>query len=280
MQHFILRCKHCQKEYTYCTYGNGPEYGTEEGCSMEYCAECQKAIDKAFGAIPVKFKPERMEIKEPLLLELFSKIREQEQQKQKEKEEKYAFFPTVCATGDPDNYDNIETFIHKNKKYQVKWNDKTPDKKHLFVFMEYDILKRQFTKRPWRYDKEDSYSFHRNLAKTFIKNMSKYKANKPIPVKPMAEPIGKLFFDWELNLPEQEKTVIEAPKPQHILETSSLVDTGGGVKSRVKYGFYKCKVKVKDGINIKKLIDYVDYEYTYEGYKDEDFVTITKIECV
>ena len=31
MQHLILRCKHCHKEYTYCTYGNGPEFGTEEG---------------------------------------------------------------------------------------------------------------------------------------------------------------------------------------------------------------------------------------------------------
>ena len=35
MQHYRLRCKHCGKEYTYCTYGNGPEYGTQEGCSME-----------------------------------------------------------------------------------------------------------------------------------------------------------------------------------------------------------------------------------------------------
>lgn len=54
MQHFRLRCKHCQKEYTYCTYGNGPQYGTEEGCSMYYCAECQKAIDDALSKIPQK----------------------------------------------------------------------------------------------------------------------------------------------------------------------------------------------------------------------------------
>ena len=51
MQHFRLRCKHCYKEYVYCTYGNGPEYGTEAGCSREYCAECQKAIDDALGKI-------------------------------------------------------------------------------------------------------------------------------------------------------------------------------------------------------------------------------------
>lgn len=57
MQHFRLRCKHCQKEYTYCTYGNGPQYGTEEGCSMDYCAECQKAINDALSKIPHKCRP-------------------------------------------------------------------------------------------------------------------------------------------------------------------------------------------------------------------------------
>lgn len=41
------------------------EYSTsEDGASMEYCPECQKAIDKALKKIPVKFKPEQMEIVE------------------------------------------------------------------------------------------------------------------------------------------------------------------------------------------------------------------------
>ncbi len=281
MQHFILRCKHCQKEYTYCTYGNGPEYGTEEGCSMEYCAECQKAIDNAFSAIPVKFYAERKEIKEPMLLELLSKISEKERQKRKEDAEKNGFFFPTISSGDPDNYDNIETFIHKNKKYQVKWNDKTPDKKHLFIFMEYDARNNKFTGRPWRYDGKDSYSCDRNLMKLFMSSIRKRKA-KPIETAPMAMPTGKLFYldGWNIVQPKQEETIKEKPKPQHVLETRSLEDTGGGIKGRVKYGFYKCKVKVKEGINIKKLIDYVDYKYTYEGYKDEDFVTITKIECV
>ena len=39
MQHIYRRCKHCNKEYLYCTYGNGPEWGTEEYCSMDYCGE-------------------------------------------------------------------------------------------------------------------------------------------------------------------------------------------------------------------------------------------------
>lgn len=27
MEHIIRRCKHCNKEYTYCTYGNGTNWG-------------------------------------------------------------------------------------------------------------------------------------------------------------------------------------------------------------------------------------------------------------
>ena len=68
MEHWILRCKHCQREYTYCTYGNGDCYGTEEGCSEEYCAECQKAIDEALSKILVKFEPRFVEISNPDLL--------------------------------------------------------------------------------------------------------------------------------------------------------------------------------------------------------------------
>ena len=48
MQHFLLRCKHCGSKYTYCTYGN------EDGCSMEYCGECQSAINESLDKIPKK----------------------------------------------------------------------------------------------------------------------------------------------------------------------------------------------------------------------------------
>ncbi|MBQ2175699.1 MAG: hypothetical protein II453_11810 [Alphaproteobacteria bacterium] len=281
MQHFILRCKHCQKEYTYCTYGNGPEYGTEEGCSMDYCAECQKAIDKAFSAIPVKFKPERKEIKEPLLLELFSKIREEEQRKKKEEEEKNKIsFPVICSSTDPDNYDNIETYMHKNKKYQVKWNDETPDEKHLFVFMEYDILKGQFTKRPWRYEKKDSYSFHRNAWKMMLKPLTE-DDTKPLTVEPMSMPMGNLFFmDWDLTQQKREPSVYAPKPPQHVIQIHTSEATGECVRLTVKHGWYQTKVKLAKGVTVKNLIDFVDYKYTYEKYDDEDIATITKIECV
>ena len=55
MQHIYRRCKHCNKEYLYCTYGNGPDWGTEKYCSMDYCGECQKAIDDALSNIPERY---------------------------------------------------------------------------------------------------------------------------------------------------------------------------------------------------------------------------------
>ena len=55
MQHIYRRCKHCNKEYLYCTYGNGPDWGTEKYCSMDYCGECQKAIDDALSKIPERY---------------------------------------------------------------------------------------------------------------------------------------------------------------------------------------------------------------------------------
>lgn len=55
MEHLICRCKHCKQVYTYCTYGNGPKYGTKTGCTREYCAECENAIAKALHDIPRKY---------------------------------------------------------------------------------------------------------------------------------------------------------------------------------------------------------------------------------
>ena len=75
MQHFKLRCKHCHTEYTYCTHGNGSEYGTEEGCSKEYCARCQKAIDNALAKIPVECQPKYMEIHDSRIFEMFERVK-------------------------------------------------------------------------------------------------------------------------------------------------------------------------------------------------------------
>ena len=272
MQHFILRCKNCQREYTFCTYGNGPEYGTEEGCSMDYCSDCQKALD----SIPKKFEPREFEIKEPMLLTLFDKIRKEEEAKQADKE-KESFFPLVVSIPDRDNYDIIETIQHKNKLYKVKWDEDKPDKKHIFVMMEYDVLNKKFTNKVWRYDGEDSYSKRQNASKMMRKAMSIQKVNKLYPVKEMDEPSG---FLWYVETPISKVEKKDLPKKELILRTHELTDDGLGLKIRVKHGWYQTKVKLAKGIKVKNLIDFVDYKYTYEQYDDEDFATIVKIECI
>ena len=272
MQHYILRCKNCQREYTFCTYGNGPEYGTEEGCSMEYCSDCQKALD----SIPKKFEPREFEIKEPMLLTLFDKIRDENQPKVKA-ELNGNQLPFIVSIPDRDNYDIIETIQHKNKLYRVKWDEDKPDKKHIFIMMEYDILNKKFTNKVWRYDGEDSYNKRHNTSKMLMKTLMENRATELFPVKDMDKPSGLLWFVEPVIQKIEPK---EQPKKEHILRTHELEGDGLHIKLTVKHGWYKTKVKLAKGIKVKNLIDFVDYKYTYEQYDDEDFATIVKIECI
>ena len=183
MQHFILRCKHCGREYVYCTYGNGSDYGTEEGCSMDYCSDCQKAIDTALSAIPVKFRPCRKEItdekeKEELFLRL-SEIRSEY--------EKPGCFHVVSAMNSSE-YDNVDSYMYKGCGYYIEYNDATPDEKHLSVDVEYDILKGKVGERIWRYDKPDSYIHGRSMKSLFV-------SFKHVSSIDLSEPSGLLFYN-------------------------------------------------------------------------------------
>ena len=183
MQHFILRCKHCNKEYTYCTYGNGPEYGTEDGCSMDYCAECQTAINQALNKIPLKFEARQMEIKEPRLLDLFEKLRTEDKiRKRRAEETGLGNFPCICGCcGEKSNYDVIEEYHHNGKRYYVKWMDRKPSKKHVFIDMEYDLGNKKFTKHPWKYgENREYYIQYRNTAKDLVKSFKNLKKIKPV----------------------------------------------------------------------------------------------------
>jgi len=184
MQHCILRCRHCNKEYTYCTYGNGPEYGTEEGCSREYCAECQKAIDKALEPIKKKFEPRLKEINDPELLEKLNLLKE--------------LHPDdngglgICIY-EPENsdYDIIETYYYSGRKYKVKYYDGHEGDKHLFAYAEYDLINKCFTDKLWRYKETDSYRRERNFCKDMADSfrMLSLSAAQKLP-----QPTGEIFW--------------------------------------------------------------------------------------
>lgn len=112
MEHWILRCKHCRKEYTYCTYGNGSQYGTEEGCSKEYCAECQKAIDEALNKIPQKFKPIEVEIEDKEILDKLLQIKKRALENVANSFSQVVSFLFSC------DFDVIDRYTHDGKVYK------------------------------------------------------------------------------------------------------------------------------------------------------------------
>lgn len=171
MEHIKIRCKHCKKEYIYCTYGNGPEYGTEEGCSKEYCAECQQAIDNALANIPVKFKPIKVEItdekeKKKILSQLYDI---------KTKAEKNDVFHVIRLNWGSSNYDNIDIYTYNSKTYYVEYNDDTPNDKHLLIEMEYDITAEKVTSKLWKTTHENSFQHGRNIVNELKHLKNKYE---------------------------------------------------------------------------------------------------------
>lgn len=271
MEHFKIRCKHCQKEYIYCTYGNGPEYGTEKGCSMEYCAECQKAIDDALRKIPLKFRHEFVPIDEPLLLPVFQKI------KSNESEYRFPTFTRMFCRG---NYDNIDEYIHDGIIYRVEWDDDKPEGLHVSVDMEYDIENNKLTGKPWKTDEKDRYRHGRNSSKDLSCSLEKF-TNEKTPVTPMEYPTGRLFFNdvlWDSKC-DQSLTFIKAKKEKHRLCSYTYSQKGIGIKMDVKhgYGVDKKKIIFDNGVDPENLIDFVEYEYTVEGYEDEGSIQYKNI---
>ena len=264
MQHLRIRCKHCQREYTYCTYGNGPEYGTESGCSMEYCADCQKAIDEALGKIPKKYTWRWLDICPTFgLLEALAETKEKVEKARNE---------SVLLTAVPNDffyspYDNVDIYVRDGVEYMVVWNDSTPNNKHVLVKMEYDLTHDCFTDNAWRTDKREAYCHTRPF---------KLKA---IEATPMAPPFGKMSYfepvdwEWELKVPKVEKK-----KPQHIRREYSRVYDGATVKRMLtnEYETRKCRNGCP-GVNPDDLYDFINYECIFVKYDDEEFETFIKI---
>lgn len=264
MQHIRRRCKNCQRTYTYCTYGNGPEYGTESGCSMEYCADCQKAIDAALAAIPRKYEWRWLEIRPTLgLFDALTETREKVEKARRESDLP-VILPLVYST-----YDNVDTYIRDGVEYRVEWNDPTPEEKHVLVKMEYSLADDCFTNNVWETDKGETY-YH---ARPF-----KWE-EKTIEVKPMAPPLGKLLYfdpidcEWDLKVPKVEKR-----KPQHIRREYTYVYSGATVRRLLtdEENARGCKNGCPN-VNPDDLYDFLEYKCAFVRYDDEDFETITGV---
>lgn len=191
MQHYKLRCKHCGKEYTYCTYGNGPEYGTQEGCSMEYCAECQKAINKALEAIPRRYVVEYTLLDDSNVKGI-SKIRIDLNKVFDEERDKYNATSFVkLSQMIPDwGYEKVEKcFIDGVEYFRCTKKDGSVDFK---VGMEYDVIDKKFTGNKY-YDNKNPYRKYTPVSQ------SKFCSIDLIPVKPLSKPEGDCFY---MGLPD------------------------------------------------------------------------------
>ncbi len=263
MQHFHLRCKHCHKEYTYCTYGNGPEYGTEAGCSMEYCAECQKAIDEALTTIPIKYGWRFKEIKEPRIFDFLAKIKKEYLDSKKD-----SLFPSIETFYPWDGYDNREDYRYKGRTYVVRWNDATPDKKIVTIKAEYDLIKKDFTGKAWEdYDNTKTHYQYCRPTKLFS-SVSPSDSNVGLGL-----PTGKLFFldcIWDTESPH--KHYWKEPKKQHILRKYHRTINGA---SLINSSLLK-----RTYLDFTTIEPMLEYDCLFEKYDDEDYEVLIEIEVL
>ena len=187
MEHLICRCKHCKREYTYCTYGNGPQYGTESGCTREYCAECANAIQNALKNIPIRYEGRPVKITDSKEEERINKIFDIACSEYKE---------TVkigCARMIGDwGYDKMEgCYIDKIMYYR---GTKENNIKEIFIFNEYDLINKTFTGKHY-------FENHFPNKNYFPLTQLKFSNLAHLKEKTLPKPSGKLFFndlEWEV----------------------------------------------------------------------------------
>lgn len=189
MQHYKRRCKHCGKTYTYCTYGNGPIYGTEDGCSIDFCSECQNAIDEA-----LKIIPKRYDVRYTLLDDSkdkdISTIRIELNKAFDEERDIYnnktqTRMISISKTIGDWGYKYIERcFIDGVEYFRCTKEDDTIEFK---VAMEYDVINKKFTGDKY-YDHNNPYRGYSPVIQT------KFYPTDLVPVSPLAKPKGDIFI--------------------------------------------------------------------------------------
>lgn len=134
MQHYILRCKHCGVKYTYCTHGN------ENGCSIDYCGECQTVINDALSKKPKKIEKRLDYITDSEEVFRLNEIFNIE--KSKYENEKKDLPRPIQLIGDW-GYKTVEKcYINSVEYYRCIKDDDTIDIK---VAKEYDLINNKYT---------------------------------------------------------------------------------------------------------------------------------------
>lgn len=199
MQHIYRRCKNCNKEYLYCTYGNGPDWGTEKYCSMDYCGECQKAIDDALSKIPERYSY-KMELTPKEDYDYINKsIDTQYQEYKKELSNNLlgGFGITGIAMGD--EYVDIEG-CYINHIYYTRGTKENGDVE-IKQSMEYDLIDKKLTGKKYRF-----YDMPCMQYKPL--SIFKFPTVELVKVKPLDPPKGILMFDipeWEVIINDENR---------------------------------------------------------------------------
>ena len=161
---------------------------------MDYCAECQKAIDDALAKIPLRIvkKYTLVDAKE---IERISKTFEEEK-------EKYYSTPKLinAARMIPDwNCESVEMcYIDRTEYYKCVEYDGTILYK---VAVEYDVIEEKFTGK--KYFEVDVYNGYVPVAQLRFP-----KFNSEAKVKPMAPPKGDLFYmepKWNVESNDKDR---------------------------------------------------------------------------
>ena len=199
MEHIYRRCKNCNKEYVYCTYGNGPDWGTEKYCSMDYCGECQKAIDDALSKIPERYSY-KMELTPKEDYDYINKtidIQHQEYKKELSNNVLGVFGVTSIAMGD--EYVDIEG-CYINHIYYTRGTKENGDVE-IKQSMEYDLIDKKLTGNKYRF-----YDMPCMQYKPL--SIFKFPTVEFIKTKPLDPPTGKFFFyipEWDVIINYENK---------------------------------------------------------------------------
>ena len=194
--HYIHRCKHCGKEYSWQASGEGCDNRLN---NEDYCPDCMKAILEALDKIPVRYEKRFREIERPddELIEKFRALIKKHNEEREAYEKEHGF-----------NWPEARQFLYfpdwvkSAAKFSVEWvlykvespsdDPFDPDAKW-YKQEEYDIIEKRVTDHRWLNSERDSYH------KMMVGHFPKFNA-EDIPERPMTQPSGKLWFYDILNL--------------------------------------------------------------------------------